>query len=267
MKTVLIICLSACSWFASFPSAVADELVSQISQAALPGSVHEEVERLRQEFDRRRAKALRPVVGRYVAQLEELQRSVADQDRAAEAEIAAALKAAKEAFSQVDQPDLRRVLLERNWIWRSNFDRNGVVVVFHADGTVEHLGLHGNWQVTAPNEIKISTDGDGDYILHFNASLRAFEGNRDQISGTALPSAVETLCANIWSLRGDKLQFRRDGRLFQLGEGWEGRDWRLSDDGTQVTIRFTNGNGGTFKFENGTMTHFDGTPFQSAPKE
>ena len=80
-------------------------------------------------------------------------------------------------------------------------------------------------------------------------------------------SAAETLCANIWTLRRDKLEFQRDGKLIQRGAGWVGKDWKLSDDGTQVTIKFTNGNGGTFKIENGAMTHFDGTPFQKTPRQ
>ncbi len=84
--------------------------------------------------------------------------------------------------------------------------------------------------------------------------------------GRVLPSPVETLCSRVWTLRDDTLEFRRNGRLIQRGAGWEGKDWNLSDDGKKVTITFTNGNGGTFQFENGTMTHFDGTPFRSTPE-
>jgi hypothetical protein len=187
--------------------------------------------------------------------------------RATEAEIANAVKGAKEAYSRENQSELRRTILGRGWIWRSNEDGNGVVAVFHGDGVVEHIGMRGTWVITGPDEVTITTAGDGLYVLHFDTSWRTFECDRQEVTGTALPSAAETLCANLWSLRGDKLEFRRDGSLIQRGEGWEGKDWRLSEDGTQVTITFTNGKGGSFKFQNGRMTHFDGSPFQRIPRE
>lgn len=187
MKTILVIFLIAGHCFTQLPISAAGESASTESQTTAPGSVHGEFERLRQEFDRGRAHVLRPVLGQYIAQLETLQKSIVERNRAAEAEVAEALKAAKEEFVQVDQPELRRAILRSGWIWRSDDDRNGVITAFHADGSVEHFALRGAWQITGPNEITITTDGDGQYVLHFNASLRGFAGDQQGILGDALP--------------------------------------------------------------------------------
>jgi hypothetical protein len=175
-----------------FPVHAAEEPAPSEPQAVTHGSVHEEIERLRHDFDRQRAKALRPVLGHYIAQLEALQKSLLERNRAAEGEIADALKAARDDFGQDDQPELRQAILGGGWIWRSDDDHNGVVAVFHADGSVEHIAMRGTWQITGPNEVTIATDGDGQYVLHFDASLRAFEGDQGGISGAALPSTAET---------------------------------------------------------------------------
>jgi hypothetical protein len=251
-----------------------DEAPADIRTAA-PGAIHDELERLRHEFEHRREKALGPLTERYLSRLEELQQNVSPQDRASAAEVADALKSARETYWQEAQAELRRMLLSATWIWRSNDDANGVVVTFHADGIAQHLGLYGKWRISGPGEVTIDTDGDGQYILRFDDSLRSFEGNRGGIFGVAMHSpffdaareaAVDTLCSNLWSLRDDKLEFRRDGRLIQRGAGWEGRDWHMAEDGSHVSISFKNGNGGTFKFADATLTHFDGTPFQRITK-
>jgi len=60
------------------------------------------IERLQQEFDRRRAKALRPVAAWYREQLETLQKKLFTEAPGSEAKVAEVLKAAKEAFWQKD---------------------------------------------------------------------------------------------------------------------------------------------------------------------
>jgi hypothetical protein len=268
MKTFLIPCLSigCCLLCLSGPVPGAPD-TELTPTPANPGAIRQELEHLRKEFERKRGETLRPLAGQYVAQLEALQKELVERDRAAEGAVAEALAAAKETYARLDQPELRHALTDATWIWRSNEDSIGVVATFRPDGTVEHVGLRGQWRVSGPNEITIATDGDGDYVLRFVPSLRTFEGNRKDISGTAVQSPVDTLCGNVWTLRDDKLEFRRDGQLVQLGRGWEGLDWRLSRDGGEVTVRFKNGNGGTFQFENGGMTHFDGSPFRRSPRE
>ena len=190
-------------------------------------------------------------------------------------EESGAPKAAHQTYWQDAQGELRRMLLSETWIWRSNDDANGVVVTFHADGIAEHLGLHGRWRISGPGEVTIDADGDGQYLLRFDDALRTFEGNRGGIFGVAMHSpifdaaraaAVARLCSSLWSLRDDQLEFRRDGKLIQRGAGGEGRDWHISENGSHVSVSFKDGNGGTFKFENGTLTHFDGAPFERIPR-
>jgi hypothetical protein len=274
MKTPLVLCLFAIGWM-GLPFRGGGDDASGGIQAAASSTVHDELERLRHDFERRREKALGPLTERYISRLEELQQDTSSQDPSAAAQVADTLKSVRETYWQEAQAELRRMLLSATWIWRSNDDANGVVVTFHADGIAEHLGLHGRWRISGPCQVTIDTDSDGQYLLRFDDSLRTFKGNRGGIFGVALHSpffdaakedAVDTLCSNLWSLRDDKLEFRRDGRLIQRGAGWEGRDWHMAEDGSHVSVSFKNGNGGTFKFENGALTHFDGTPFQRAPR-
>jgi hypothetical protein len=274
MKAFLALCVSAIALLGLPYSGATEEPPSQ-AQIAAPSAVHNELERLRHDFERRREKTLEPLTGRYISSLEALQQGVPPQDRAAIAEVSDALKTARETYWQEAQGELRGMLLRATWIWRSNDDANGVVVTFHADGIVEHLGLHGRWRISGPDEVTVDPDGGGPIVLRFDDALRTFEGNRGGIFGIAMHSpwfdgareaAADLLCSHVWSLRDDKLEFRHDGRLIQRGAGWEGRDWHMTEDGSHVSISFKNGNGGTFKFENGTLTHFDGTPFQATPR-
>lgn len=260
MKSLLIPCLSiSCGLlFLSIPSFGAPEVEPTNSG---------KWERSVRDFNRTQPEAAREFMARRIAKLEALQKELTQQNRETEAALAKTLASAREVYAQLDQPKLRLALTNATWIWRSNRDANAVITVFRADGTTGHIAMQGRWRISGPNEVTISTEGDGDYILKFKPSLKSFVGDRDEILGTAVELPTDTLCANVWTLRDDKLEFHRDGRLVQLGHGWEGQDWSFSKDESEVTIRFTNGNGGTFKFENGALTHFDGSPFQRSPRE
>jgi hypothetical protein len=142
-----------------------------------------ELARLQQEFDRRRAEALRPVASWYRAQLEALQRTLSDQPPVTQTAIAKALAAARETFWQDDQPELKKALLAASWLWRSSDDAEGVATTFRADGSVEHVGMHGTWRITGPCEVTIQTDAHEQFVLRFNASLSAYEADRSNVSG------------------------------------------------------------------------------------
>lgn len=150
---------------------------------------HRELARLHKEFTQRRTNALRSISIWYRAQLEALQQKHSVQPPEIQTEIANALAIARETYWQDDQPELRQVLLAASWLWRSAEDADGVATSFHSDGTVDHLGLHGTWRITGPCEITIRADEHEQFILRFNASLSAFEGDRKNVSGCRLPSA------------------------------------------------------------------------------
>jgi len=264
MKSLLISCLSiSCGLMSlSISSLGAPEV-----EPSNPAGGREKWDHLVRAFNQTQPEATRDFMARRIAKLEALQTELSQQNRETEAALAKTLASAREVYARLDQPNLRRALINSTWIWRSNRDTNAVVTVFHADGTTAHIAMQGRWRISGPNEVTISTEGDGDYILKFKPSLKGFEGDRDGILGNAVQMPIDTLCANVWTLRDDKLEFHRDGRFVQLGHGWEGQDWRFSKDESEVTIRFTNGNGGTFKFEDGVLTHFDGAPFERSRRE
>ena len=148
-----------------------------------------ELDRLQQEFERRRAEALRPVAAWYREQLETLRKKLSAETPGSEARVAEALKAAREAFWQQDQPELKQALLRSTWLWRSDIDPHGVPVTFRCDGTVEHIGMRGTWRVSGPSEVTITTqDSDRRFVLHFNTSLSAYEADHRDVSGIRIPA-------------------------------------------------------------------------------
>lgn len=141
----------------------------------------DELTRLQEEFDRRRAAALRPVTSWYRARLEALQ-NTEHSPEATEA-IAKALAAARETFWQDDQPELRQTLLAQPWLWRSSDDAEGVATTFNSDGSVGHIGMRGTWRISGPSEVTIHTEANEQFVLRFNASLSAYEADRSNVSG------------------------------------------------------------------------------------
>src|SRR4051812_13571409 len=89
-------------------NALAAGLAVAQTELAAPANPTLELTRLRHELERRRAEALRPVAFWYRAQLEALQKTSADQSPEAKEARAKALAAAREAFWQDDQPELRQ---------------------------------------------------------------------------------------------------------------------------------------------------------------
>ena len=168
-----------------------------------------EIVRLQQEFERRRAEALRPVAAWYREQLETLQKKLFTEEPGSEAKVAEVLKAAKEAFWQEDQPELKQALLRNTWLWRSDYDPHGVPVTFRCDGTVEHIGMHGTWRVSGPSEVTITTqDSDrGRYILRFNTSLSAYEADLHNVSGIRMPGVH---CDSVKEVDGNEPSAKHD---------------------------------------------------------
>ncbi|EDY16804.1 hypothetical protein CfE428DRAFT_5613 [Chthoniobacter flavus Ellin428] len=179
MKTVLIVsCLSAFIGISAF-----SEPDTATATAAIPHPLNEAT-RLQQEFESRRAAALRPVLAWYRARLEALQQT--EESPEAQEAIARALTSARETFWQEDQPELRQALLAQPWLWRSEDDAEGVATSFHPDGSVVHIGMRGTWRITGPCEVTILTEADERFVLRFNASLSAYEADRRNVSGRRL---------------------------------------------------------------------------------
>ncbi|MEA3213145.1 MAG: hypothetical protein QOE70_6202 [Chthoniobacter sp.] len=146
-----------------------------------------EIEQLQQDFERRRAVALRPVSAWYRERLETLQKRLYAEAPGSEAKVAEVLRAAKEAFWEEDQPELKQALIGSTWLWRSNYDPHGVSVTFRGDRTVDHIGMRGTWRISGPSEVTIRTEEGDRYLLRFNTSLSAYEADHDNVSGVRLP--------------------------------------------------------------------------------
>ena len=183
MKTVILItCLSAL---------IAAPLFSDCEPAPAAITTIQpppEIERLQQEFDRRRAEALRPVAAWYREQLETLQKRLFTEAPGSEAKVAEILKAAKEAFWQEDQPELKQALLRSTWLWRSDYDPHGVPMTFRDESAVEHIGMRGTWRISGPSEVTITTEDGDRYLLRFNTSLSAYEADHHNVSGVRMPA-------------------------------------------------------------------------------
>jgi hypothetical protein len=147
-----------------------------------------EIERLQQEFEHRRAEALRPISAWYRGQLEILRKKLYLEAPGSEAKVAEVLQAAKEAFWQEDQPELKEEVVRSTWLWRSDYDPRGVAVTFRSDGTVEHIGLRGTWRISGPSEITVTPQDDDPYVLRLNTSLSAYEADQHNVSGVRMPA-------------------------------------------------------------------------------
>lgn len=179
-----ILSILACL-LSSFTAALCDEReFGTVSVAVNPSPT--ELERLQQDYARKRAEALRPVAAWYREQLEVLQKQLLTDSPGSEAEVAEVLRTAKEKFWQEDQPELSPALVGGPWLWRSNDDPHGVTVTFRADATVEHIGMRGTWRVSGPSEVTINTEEGERYVLRFNTSLSAYEADHRNVSGVRL---------------------------------------------------------------------------------
>lgn len=189
MKTKLTAIITMAYGLTAIISAVAKNPQRPVGEPESPPAFNTtaqpqpEIERLQQEFERRRAEALRPVAAWYREQLETLQKKLSAEAPGSETKLAEALKAAREAFWQQDQPELKQALLRSTWLWRSDDDSRGVPVTFRCDGTVEHIGMRGTWRVSGPSEVTITTQDSERYILRFNTSLNAYEADHHNVSG------------------------------------------------------------------------------------
>jgi len=194
MKTKLTTIITVAYGLTAITSAVAKEPWRPVGEPESPPAIiatirpQPEIERLQQEFERRRAEALRPVAAWYREQLEKLQKKLLSEAPGSEAKVAEALRAAREAFWQQDQPELKQALLRSTWLWRSDDDPRGVPVTFRCDGTVEHIGMRGTWRVSGPSEVTITTQDSERYILRFNTSLNAYEADHHNVSGIRMPA-------------------------------------------------------------------------------
>jgi hypothetical protein len=190
MKTFAIVTITACLGLATLPVSAPGESDESDTQPSAAKATHEAIENLRNEYDQRRTNSLRALTEWYISQLQALRKTDGGQDRRVESELAAALKDARESYWEQDQPELRQALLAGKWIWKSDDDGNGVMLTFRPDGVAEHIGMHTTWRITGPSEVTLSADGDGKYVLHFNSSLHAFEGDRRGVFGTSASLTV-----------------------------------------------------------------------------
>ncbi len=179
MKTLILITCLSVSATVPLPASDAEPVHAAVTAAQRP----DDLSRLQDEYARRRADALRPVAAWYRAQLEVLQRQSAGENSEDRTAITEALAAVRETFWHEDQPELKQALMATDWLWRSSEDADGVSMTFHADGTVEHVGMDGKWRITGPCEVTIETADHARFVLRFNASLSAYEADTSNVSG------------------------------------------------------------------------------------
>ncbi|HET6248411.1 MAG TPA: retroviral-like aspartic protease family protein [Tepidisphaeraceae bacterium] len=102
----------------------------------------------------------------------------------AEAPRPAAVKpppAPASAGSPAALAELKKALLDSKWGWYTH----DVLMTFHADGTVEHHGMHGTYKIAGPRTVILHISNGDTMTLEFNAKLthytsvnRGFGGDR-----------------------------------------------------------------------------------------
>lgn len=72
-----------------------------------------------------------------------------------------------------------------------------------------------------------------------------------------LGGAVQFLMNSDWALLNgtDKFQFRPDGTVVQLGEGWQSTHWKLAEDGKSVQVEFEGEETQIWTIANGVLHH------------
>jgi hypothetical protein len=149
--------------------------LAESAETATPNSLGP----LRLKYERERSAALRSVVASYREELKALQQRLAGESRA----VAAELRKLDATMASEGQPDLKWAVTSNGWIWRSEVDDAGVVVIFSDDGTVRHHEMHGTWKITGPLEITINQEEDGPIVLRFDEALSKFKGSRQAVTG------------------------------------------------------------------------------------
>ena len=143
-----------------------------------------ELVRLRQDYNQKRANALKPIDATYRQQLELLMRNLTSRNQ-----LDAAILVRKEldelSTTDAEKAPLRKALLESKWSWNSP----EVVMTFKEDGTVSHIGMHGTWKITGRNEVKLVESGSRVRTFRFDEALQTYKQveKSDPIHGSRLP--------------------------------------------------------------------------------
>jgi hypothetical protein len=120
----------------------------------------DELVRLRNAYNQKRADVLKPIEAGYRQQLEMLVRSLTSRNQ-----LDAAILVRKEletlTSSGVDEAPLKRALLESKWSWAllKDKDDGSVQLTFLEDGTVSHRAMRGTWKIIGPRELKLVEGG------------------------------------------------------------------------------------------------------------
>lgn len=135
----------------------------------------DDLDRLRRDYIRRRADALKPVTAGYVAQLEVLQKKLTQNNNLESAMfVQRELESIRESSAQEGQGDLKKALIANTWSWTGKAGEKGVEMTFKDDGTVGHIGMSGTWQITGLLEVTITVSGGEKVLLRFDASLNSY---------------------------------------------------------------------------------------------
>ena len=138
-------------------------------------TVEKDLEPLRVQFEKKRAEALEPL---YEIYLKELKKKEKKFTRAGNLDLAlAARKKFEEAKAEMladTQRDLIEALMKYTWGWHPK--GSGVRLKFNKDGTVWHIGMHGNWAMVDKRRILISpVDGHRKVLMEFNDDLSSWK--------------------------------------------------------------------------------------------
>jgi hypothetical protein len=160
--------------------------VTSLFAQTAPLKEPEELVRLRQAYNQKRADAVKPIDASYRQQLEMLVRSMTSRNQL-DAAILVRKEIAKLTEAESDEAPFKRALLQSKWTWIGSDGAKDVVMTFHSDGTVSHRAMHANWKITGSREVTI-LDPAGDLVLRFDEALNNYKRiGVDSLHGSRLP--------------------------------------------------------------------------------
>jgi hypothetical protein len=144
----------------------------------------EDLERLQTSFAKRRADTLKSTSAWYETQLQKLQAKYKEKDNVIGLEsVENELNLLRENMVHENAAGFRAALLAGPWSWSSDPNVNGVKMTFRETPYVSHIGMGGDWKVTAARQVTIAPPGEPKIVLEFDEKVTEYRQTGGKTTG------------------------------------------------------------------------------------
>ena len=143
----------------------------------------EELARLKNTFEQKRADALKPVNAWYETQLENARKKLTQKgDLEGALQVQNELKTFRESSLRESTDEFKKALLSTTWSWSEIPNDRGVEMTFKDEPTVSHIGMRGTWKITGPREVTL-IEGGVTHVFRFDQKITEYQ----KVGGTGKP--------------------------------------------------------------------------------